>query len=140
MKFRIKMAIAAIILFFSAYFIDFQPEHTKFKDWPVELVQVYSGTSTGKYSHLEFIAVYRLDDGRLIDRKISASTYSQAKIGQRYTINARGMDLFQEDRMAGPIFIGVGYMLFKCLLWLSAAICTLLLCLPQRFIDWCNED
>lgn len=135
MTFKFKLVIAAILLFLSAYFIDFQPERDKFKDWPVELVQTYSGTSTGKYSHLEFIAVYKMEDGRLIDQRISAATYSQAVIGEKYTINARGMDIFDEDRTLVPVVISVLYIMFKTILWIVALLCSVLLCLPKSAID-----
>lgn len=59
---------------------------------------MYDGTSGGKYSHLEFIVVYRLDDGYLFDRRVSASFFSMAQVGQKYIVRERPYDIIDSER------------------------------------------
>lgn len=61
----------------------------------VEVTQLYSGASTGKYSHLEFIAVYRTNSGVYFDREVSAASYSRMSVGDHYTLTLRPMDIQQ---------------------------------------------
>lgn len=61
----------------------------------VTTVKVYNGMSPGKYTSLEFIAVFKTEDGYLFDRRISPSFASWLKDGDVVTLELRPMDIKQ---------------------------------------------
>ncbi|AHY25051.1 hypothetical protein AVV36_gp089 [Pectobacterium bacteriophage PM2] len=97
-SFNFKCFILAVIFGVFSYFTDILPDSTREQPYTAEIVKMYDGTSGGKYSHLEFIVVYRLDDGYLFDQRVSASFFSMAQVGQKYTVNKRPYDIIHSER------------------------------------------
>lgn len=64
-------------------------------DRTVEITEKFTGTSTGKYSHMEFIVVYKTDDNRYGDTRVDAAVYHQLKVGDKVTMNLREFDIAQ---------------------------------------------
>lgn len=91
MKFVIFL-LCAIALYASIEYNDY----LTYQNYSVEVVNLYSGISSGKYSSLDFIAVFRdLKTGVLFDRYISPSFYSQLAVGDMLTLNLRPFDVNQ---------------------------------------------
>ena len=140
MNTRTKFLIAAVCLWCFSIFTDFRPYYSKEQIIPVELVQMYSGTSGGKYSRLQFIAVYEDANGRRFDREVSAAFNSQAEVGQKYNLNIRPEVVYDEYRTGWKMIWGLGSGLLYLFSYISAFVFTVIGLLPKRFIDWLNED
>lgn len=140
MNSRIKFLIAAVCLWCFSIFTDVRPYFSKPQNIPVELVQMYSGTSGGKYSRLQFIAVYEDANGRRFDQEVSAAFNSQAEVGQKYNLNIRPELVYDEYRTGWCAALGISTLLLYILTYASALVFSVIVLLPQRFIDWLNED
>lgn len=64
----------------------------------VETIQLYGGMSSGQYSSLEFIGVYKTKDGVLFSRNIDASVMATTKVGDVVVFKLRPMDIKQTSR------------------------------------------
>lgn len=140
MNTRAKFLIAAVCLWCFSIFTDVRPYFSKPQNIPVELVQMYSGTSGGKYSRLQFIAVYEDANGRRFDREVSAAFNSQAVVGQKYNLNIRPEIVYDEYRTGWNVVLSLGSGLLYLFSYISAFVFTVIVLLPKRFIDWLNED
>lgn len=92
---RLKLLFISAALAYSIYLLNSLNTYMAYKDVHVEVMQTYSGTSTGKYGSMEFIVVYRTDDGTFFDRYVSASDYYQLEKGQKLVLNIRPSDIQQ---------------------------------------------
>ena len=95
---RMKFLVAAICLWCFSIFTDVRHDFSKEQLVKAELVQLYSGTSSGKYSHLECIAVYEDQNGRRFDREISPAFYSMTQVGSTYDLEVRPELIYSEYR------------------------------------------
>lgn len=122
-----KYAFGALVLGLFFWFADITPHWGVERDYKSEVVQVYSGTSSGKYSHLEFIGVYReVGTGIMFDRRISASEYSITHVGDIVTINTRPMDVEVKYRMIGPTILGMLAFMTKFFALVGTVFCSFL--------------
>lgn len=64
-------------------------------DREVEIVEKFVGSSTGKHSHMQFIVVYKTDDGRYADSYLKPSEFHQLKVGDKVNMTLREFDLQQ---------------------------------------------
>ncbi|QBZ70830.1 hypothetical protein pETSU_249 [Edwardsiella phage pEt-SU] len=92
---RLFLVFMALCLWYSVYALVSVNKYMTSVDTPVEVKQLYSGTSTGKYSKMEFIAIYQTRDGTIFDRRISASTFYQLKPGDKIMLSIRPFDIRQ---------------------------------------------
>lgn len=67
--------------------------YTDTKDQLVEVVEKYSGTSTGKYATLQFIAVYKTDTGAYFDRDLTPAEFYQTKVGEKIVLKLGEKDI-----------------------------------------------
>lgn len=137
---RVKFIIAAICLWCFSIFTDFRPYFAKEQIIKAEIVQLYQGTSTGKYSHMEFIAVYEDDNGRRFDRNVSPAFNSYAKVGQRYDLEIRPELIYDEYRSGWNAAWSFGSAFLYVLTYVFAFACSVMMILPTRTIEWLNED
>lgn len=128
--------IAALIL---AVVIVFNNANTymEYTNYNVEVMEIYSGQSSGKYSSLNFIGVFKTDTGIVFDRNISASTYSQLKKGDTITLNLRPFDVKQDTTSNIIWFFG------SVVLWAASFITFPLFfisAISKRFNNWMNSN
>lgn len=98
MKISLRCFIAALVFAIIPFIWNSQNTYMETKVVPVEVVELISGQSTGKYSKLEFIAVYKDEQGRLFDRHVSPSFYTLLNKGDTIAIEIREMDIQQTTR------------------------------------------
>ncbi|EPZ4757104.1 hypothetical protein ACXN21_001577 [Escherichia coli] len=82
---------------------------------PVEVVELIPGQSTGKYSKLEFIAVYKDEQGRVFDRRVSPSFYTLLNKGDTIAIEIREMDIKQTTKDNLIWFFGTVLLVSICI-------------------------
>ncbi len=136
---KAKLIIAVVCLWYFSIFTDIRPDYSKTQVIQAEVVQLYSGTSTGKYSHLEFIAVYEDNQGRRFDQNVSAAFYSSAKVGQIYNIETRPELIYDEYRSGWPLALGFGSAFLYVITYGFAILFSmilLILLLPKSIIEW----
>lgn len=139
MNTRMKFLLVALALWCFSLFTDVRPDFSKEQNIKAEIVQLYSGTSTGKYSHLEFIAVYEDQQGRRFDRNISAAFYSSARVGQTYDLQIRPEHIYYEYRSGWNSAWSFGSFMLYIITYSSAFVFSVIGCLPKSAIDWLNE-
>lgn len=92
---RLFLILVGLGLWYSAWCLMEANEYMKTKDFPVEVKQIYSGTGSGKYSRMEFIAIYQAQDGTIFDRNISAASFYQLEPGDKVILQLRQYDIRQ---------------------------------------------
>ncbi|WVT33184.1 hypothetical protein PS49_80 [Aeromonas phage PS49] len=137
---RMKFLVAAICLWCFSIFTDVRPDFSKEQLVKAELVQLYSGTSSGKYSHLEFIAVYEDQNGRRFDREISPAFYSMAQVGSTYDLEVRPELIYSEYRQGLNVAWSFGSEFLYFVTYITAFVFSVIICLPKSVIDWMNSD
>lgn len=137
---RMKFLVAAICLWCFSIFTDVCPDFSKEQLIKAELVQLYSGTSSGKYSHLEFIAVYEDQNGRRFDREISPAFYSMAQVGSTYDLEIRPELIYSEYRQGWNVAWSFGSKFLYFVTYITAFVFSVIVCLPKSVIDWMNSD
>jgi hypothetical protein len=135
-----KFLVAAICLWCFSIFTDVRPDFSKEQLIKAELVQLYSGTSSGKYSHLEFIAVYEDQNGRRFDREISPAFYSMAQVGSTYDLEIRPELIYSEYRQGRNVAWSFGSEFLYFVTYITAFVFSVIICLPKSVIDWMNSD
>lgn len=103
---KLFLVFMAGCLFYSVYALISVNKYMAFKDVPVEVKQIYSGVGTGKNPRMEFIAIYRTQDGTIFDRNISAANFYQLKPGDKITISIRQYDIRQNWKDNAIWFFG----------------------------------
>ena len=137
---RMKFLVAAICFWCFSIFTDVRPDFSKEQLIKAELVQLYSGTSSGKYSHLEFIAVYEDQNGRRFDREISPAFYSMAQVGSTYDLEVRPELIYSEYRQGWNAAWSFGSAFLYVITYVLALFFSVIVCLPKSAIDWMNSD
>lgn len=92
---RLYLVLTALCLWYSVYVLISANKYMEYRDVPVEVKQIYSGTSSGKHSRMEFIAIYQTQDGFIFDRNISAANFYQLQPGDKVILNLRQYDIQQ---------------------------------------------
>lgn len=98
MRYSLRLFIAALVFAIIPFIWNSQNTYMETKVIPVEVVELISGQSTGKYSKLEFIAVYKDEQGRVFDRHVSPSFYTLLNKGDTIAIEIREMDIKQTTK------------------------------------------
>ncbi|UPW39309.1 thioredoxin [Escherichia phage vB_EcoM_ESCO47] len=98
MRYSLRCFIAALVFVIIPFIWSSQNTYMETKVIPVEVVELISGQSTGKYSKLEFIAVYKDEQGRVFDRHVSPSFYTLLNKGDTIAIEIREMDIKQTTK------------------------------------------
>lgn len=89
------IALISLIAMIAMYFGSENANYMQYHHQTVEVTEKYQGGSYGKRSRMEFIAVFKTEDGRYFDRNVGASAYSQYQIGGKYTMELREFDIQQ---------------------------------------------
>lgn len=92
---RIKAATIAAVLIATPLVMNSYNDYSTYRDYDVKVVDVLSGTSSGKYSRLEFIGIFETKDGVRFDRYLSPTAYTQIKAGDNITLELRPFDVKQ---------------------------------------------
>lgn len=98
MGYSLRCFITALVFAIIPFIWNSQNTYMETKVIPVEVVELISGQSTGKYSKLEFIAVYKDEQGRVFDRRVSPSFYTLLNKGDTIAIEIREMDIKQTTK------------------------------------------
>ncbi|AEV89464.1 putative nrdC.7 [Pseudomonas phage OBP] len=123
----------ALFCFFCIWGIGQINPYMEFKTHRVEVFQLYSGTSTGKYSKLEFIAVYKNPEGTVFDQRVSPSEFSQLHVGDKVDISVRQFDI--EQTTLDNVVWFFGALLFQATLF-TGGVSFLLYGLSAKFRKW----
>lgn len=106
---KLFLVFMACCLWYSVYCLYSVNKYMKAVDVPVEVKQIYSGTSSGKHSRMEFIAIYQAPDGYIFDRHISAANFYQLQPGDKITLNLRPFDLKQTSWENAVWYFGASF-------------------------------
>ncbi|AWM11822.1 thioredoxin [Escherichia phage vB_EcoM-pJBK] len=115
MRYSFRCFIAALVFAIIPFIWNSQNTYMETKVIPVEVVELISGQSTGKYSKLEFIAVYKDEQGRVFDRRVSPSFYTLLNKGDTIAIEIREMDIKQTTKDNLIWFFGTVLLVSICI-------------------------
>ncbi|EFE4843465.1 hypothetical protein CG521_001770 [Escherichia coli] len=115
MGYSLRCFIAALVFAVIPFIWNSQNTYMETKVIPVEVVELISGQSTGKYSKLEFIAVYKDEQGRVFDRRVSPSFYTLLNKGDTIAIEIREMDIKQTTKDNLIWFFGTVLLVSICI-------------------------
>lgn len=115
MRYSLRCFIAALVFTIIPFIWNSQNTYMETKVIPVEVVELISGQSTGKYSKLEFIAVYKDEQGRVFDRHVSPSFYTLLNKGDTIAIEIREMDIKQTTKDNLIWFFGTVLLVSICI-------------------------
>jgi len=115
MRYSLRCFIAALVFSIIPFIWNSQNTYMETKVIPVEVVELISGQSTGKYSKLEFIAVYKDEQGRVFDRRVSPSFYTLLNKGDTIAIEIREMDIKQTTKDNLIWFFGTVLLVSICI-------------------------
>lgn len=115
MRYSLRCFIAALVFVIIPFIWNSQNTYMETKVIPVEVVELISGQSTGKYSKLEFIAVYKDEQGRVFDRRVSPSFYTLLNKGDTIAIEIREMDIKQTTKDNLIWFFGTVLLVSICI-------------------------
>ncbi|EHH5496264.1 hypothetical protein J7D59_002200 [Escherichia coli] len=115
MRYSLRCFIAALVFSVIPFIWNSQNTYMETKVIPVEVVELISGQSTGKYSKLEFIAVYKDEQGRVFDRRVSPSFYTLLNKGDTIAIEIREMDIKQTTKDNLIWFFGTVLLVSICI-------------------------
>ncbi|QWY13463.1 thioredoxin [Escherichia phage vB_EcoM-ZQ3] len=115
MRYSLRLFIAALVFAIIPFIWNSQNTYMETKVIPVEVVELISGQSTGKYSKLEFIAVYKDEQGRVFDRRVSPSFYTLLNKGDTIAIEIREMDIKQTTKDNLIWFFGTVLLVSICI-------------------------
>ncbi len=115
MRYSLRCFIAALVFAIVPFIWNSQNTYMETKVIPVEVVELISGQSTGKYSKLEFIAVYKDEQGRVFDRHVSPSFYTLLNKGDTIAIEIREMDIKQTTKDNLIWFFGTVLLVSICI-------------------------
>ena len=115
MRYSLRLFIAALVFAIIPFIWNSQNTYMETKVIPVEVVELISGQSTGKYSKLEFIAVYKDEQGRVFDRHVSPSFYTLLNKGDTIAIEIREMDIKQTTKDNLIWFFGTVLLVSICI-------------------------
>ncbi|WPK35868.1 thioredoxin [Escherichia phage AV117] len=115
MRYSLRCFIAALVFAIIPFIWNSQNTYMETKVIPVEVVELISGQSTGKYSKLEFIAVYKDEQGRVFDRHVSPSFYTLLNKGDTIAIEIREMDIKQTTKDNLIWFFGTVLLVSICI-------------------------
>lgn len=105
--YRLRLILVGIAFFLSIWYVNSINTYMTYKDTPVEVLQTYSGVSSGKHSLMQFVAVYKTQDGVVFDRFISASQFYKYQPGDKIVISLRPYDIRQNTFDNMVKFFGV---------------------------------
>lgn len=91
------------------------------RPYEVEVVEKYKGVSDGKHAKMEFIGVYRTTDGMVFDRYLSAATYFQTAVGDKFTMDLKPMDIKQSTKENLVFFFG--HVILMAILFVASCFC-----------------
>lgn len=115
MRYSLRCFIIALVFVIIPFIWNSQNTYMETKVIPVEVVELISGQSTGKYSKLEFIAVYKDEQGRVFDRRVSPSFYTLLNKGDTIAIEIREMDIKQTTKDNLIWFFGTVLLVSICI-------------------------
>lgn len=115
MGYSLRCFITALVFAIIPFIWNSQNTYMETKVIPVEVVELISGQSTGKYSKLEFIAVYKDEQGRVFDRRVSPSFYTLLNKGDTIAIEIREMDIKQTTKDNLIWFFGTVLLVSICI-------------------------
>jgi flagellar biosynthesis/type III secretory pathway M-ring protein FliF/YscJ len=91
-------------------------------------MEKYSGQSTGKYSKLQFIIVYKTDKGVIFDENVSAGSYYRLNKGDKLTLERTPFDIKQTPKENLLVFVRgifgiISVMVIFLMLWFISVDC-----------------
>lgn len=110
-------AAITISLFFTYKFLDSKNVYDKESPVTVEVVNLISGSTQGKHGgYLEFIGVFKTQDGIYFDQHMSPSMYTQMHVGDKVTLNLSPRDIKSNGRLELGWVLGMAFlvMLIVC--------------------------
>lgn len=114
-------ALLFVVLLWSAGLFGINNDYAGNKDYPVTVLQTYSGMSDGRHSSLSFVGVFQTDSGYRFDRKLSATDYYDLKAGDKTVMSIADSDI-HPDTAKTFLYIGLP------VLFIAAALaCTIFL-------------
>lgn len=103
---RVKYLVVSVLCALVAYSAIKFNKYMTHNDYPLQVVELYSGMSNSKYPTTEFIAVMKTEDGIIFDRRVSAAFFSQTQKGDKIVLSLRPFDIKQTFRDNLIFFFG----------------------------------
>lgn len=112
LRFFLIGAAITISLFFTYKFLDSKNVYDKESRVTVEVVNLISGSTQGKHGgYLEFIGVFKTQDGIYFDQHMSPSTFTQLNVGEKVTLNLSPRDIKSNGRMELGWVLGMAFLM-----------------------------
>lgn len=137
MKTRLKWFAVCVASLFIIYIVSLFNTYTTFNQYNLDVKELYSGLSGGKYPRTEFIAVLKTDDGILFDRRISPTLFSQIHKGDKIVLELRPIDIKQTPR--DNLIWFFGYIVFVTI-FSTIALFSLVFSLSNKIRSWVFEN
>lgn len=127
--------IITLSLFFSYKYLDSKNEYNKESRVTVEVVNLISGSTQGKHGgSLEFIGVFKTQEGIYFDQHMSPSLYTQMHVGDKVTLNLSPRDIQSNGRLE------LGWVLGMAFLMVLIVVSGMMTLVWTIFYNWINDE
>lgn len=127
--------VITLSLFFTYEYVDSKNEYIKESPVTVEVVNLISGNTQGRHGgSLEFIGVFKTQEGIYFDQHMSPSTYTQLHVGDKVTLNLSPRDIQSNGRLE------LGWVLGMALLMVSIVGSGIFTLVWTIFYDWIHDE